>query len=234
MIPVIVQARLGSTRLPGKILMPINGKPMIRIMMERLEKSQLGTIPMIACPEADYDKINAAVEETNCVVYGFHGPENDVAARYRHVLTSGMCHVLQPKLFVRLCADSPLIDPKLLDEMLYLYMTNHAGRFMTNCSPRTFPAGQCIEIMATAPFVMQADRPANDGDVWTDYDREHVFPWWYRRQMFVNYECQEGDFSNKSMVVDTQEDYDRIKALVEGLEAEHWNYGWKDLMEAME
>lgn len=234
MIPVIIQARLGSTRLPGKVLLPIKGKPMIRMMVERIEMSRLGALPMIACPIDDYEKINDAVAGTNCVVYDFHGPENDVAARFRSVLTRGMCYVLQPKFFVRLCADSPLIDPRLLDEMLTIYMANHAGSFMTNCSPRTFPAGQCIEIMATAPFIRQGDSPAPDGDPWTEYDKEHVFPWWYRRQNFINYTCQDGDFSNKSMVVDTKEDYDRIRELVENLGSEHWNYGWKELMESMD
>lgn len=234
MIPVIIQARLGSTRLPGKILKPIKGKPLIRMMLERLEMSRIGILPMIACPATDYQKIHEAVANTNGIVYGYHGSEDDVAARFRWVLTTGMCYVLQPKLFVRLCADSPLIDPRLLDEMLSVYMANHAGSFMTNCSPRTFPAGQCIEIMATAPFIMQGDKSASDGDQWTAYDKEHVFPWWYRRQNFVNYQCQDGDFSDKSMVVDTQEDYERIRSLVENLGSEHWNYGWKELMESME
>lgn len=222
MIPVIIQARLGSTRLPGKILKPIKGRPMIRMMVERLESSRRGTIVMVAVPHHDYVPVFQALEDTNAIVYACGGDENDVVARYRSVLTSGMCHILQPKFFVRLCADSPLIDPVLLDWMIGQY----DGGLLTNANPRTFPAGQCIEIMSTQKFLNPPD-----GNPWTDSDREHVMPWWYRNSEFKNVTCPDGDYSHKSMVVDTQEDFDRVRNLVQSMGRPHWSYGWKELAE---
>ncbi len=106
----IVQARMGSTRLPGKVMMEVNGKPLVGYLIDRLEKCHNIDKLVFAIPERDLDsplgrfltfrRINIST-----------GPEDDVAKRFAIALKNYPCDV-----FVRVCADSPLISPFIVDE----------------------------------------------------------------------------------------------------------------------
>lgn len=219
MIVALVQARLNSTRLPRKVLWTIKEKPLIAYMHERLKRSLKLDRIIYVTPRHDRHEIQDAIPDAE--VWGVSCPENDVWQRLmtaRQVLIdSGNA----PTAIVRLCADSPLIDPDLVD-----YMVSHyEGKITTNTQPRTWPAGQCIEILPSAGL--------STFEAMSDEDKEHVTPWYYRNCNFVNVTCVRGDFSQHRMVVDTQEDFDRIKETIEKMDRPHWAYTWHDIVELM-
>jgi len=213
MIVAIIQARLGSTRLPGKVLMKINGKSLLGYLIERLDRCHGLDKIIVAIPGADLGKIPLAVDQF--CIWQDDDP-NDVHRRFVQCILNKM-----PDTVIRICADSPLLDPALVDWMI----EQHEGGITTNVKPRTFPAGQCIEIIDTDVFL--AGKPGLDSD------REHVMPFYYRTCPYKNVTNPLGDFSSHSMVVDTQEDFDRIKPAIEKMERPHWTYGWREIVEMM-
>lgn len=221
----IIQARLGSTRLPGKVLMKIEGKSLLAYLVERLQKStRLGKI-IVAVPKEDEEEFLKAARSDLRPYQGPHeivfvaGDELDVAARFAGALKAYPCDA-----FVRVCADSPLLDPILVDEAIRLFHMKQPD-IACNIHPRTFPMGQCVEVVNTATFLEERVH-------FSESDREHVTSFFYSHATdydIVNFEYHI-DRSGNSMVVDTQEDFDRMKALIEGLLKPHTEYGWQSLM----
>ncbi len=212
----IIQARLGSTRLPGKVLMEIEGKPLLQYLIERLKKCTRVDKIILAIPEndeagfADYGKLD---------VDGYLGDELDVASRFAGALKGYPCEA-----FVRVCADSPLLDPKLVDEAIRLYRDRRPD-ISCNIHPRTFPMGQCVEVIKTATFL--EERVHFSGS-----DKEHVTSFFYERATdyeIVNFEYIK-NVSKNSMVVDTQEDFDRVKRIIERCNRPVVEYGWQELL----
>ena len=215
-IHVIIQARLGSTRLPGKVLMEIEGKPLLQYLIERLKKCTKVDKIILAIPEddetgfADYGKLD---------VDGYLGAELDVADRFAGALKAYPCEA-----FVRVCADSPLLDPALVDEAIRLFKRQQPD-IACNIHPRTFPKGQCVEVIKTATFLEERVH-------FSEGDKEHVTSFFYARATdyeIVNFEYHI-DRSDSSMVVDTQEDFDRVKSIIGRLNGNHLDYGWQELL----
>lgn len=238
----LIQARLGSKRLPGKVLMEINGKPLLQYVVERVRLAVHYVV--VVCPYSDVREIGRAVD---CNVHAWEGDENDVWSRFRDAILK-----LEPRgtqEFIRICADSPLIDPAVIKYVMQSHKISHPSNtslvrglaFLTsNTRPRTWPAGQCVEICDIAGFMtfnkMGRGRKEEDkkGDEMTAYDREHVLPWYYRNCITANVTNPLGDYSRFNMVVDTQEDFDRINQLILNMDRPHWTYGWRELAGMMQ
>ena len=212
----IIQARLGSTRLPGKVLMEIEGKPLLQYLIERLKKCQFVDNIILAIPEndetgfAEYGKLD---------VDGYLGSELDVSDRFAGALREYPC-----ESFVRVCADSPLLDPALVNDAIRLYKHKRPD-IACNIHPRTFPMGQCVEVVNTATFLEERAH-------FSDSDKEHVTSYFYSHAPdfdIVNFSHHK-DVSDNSMVVDTQEDFDRVKNIIGRLNMPHENYGWQELL----
>jgi spore coat polysaccharide biosynthesis protein SpsF (cytidylyltransferase family) len=218
----IIQARLGSKRLPGKVLMEIQGKPLLRYLIERLR----GVYPVVACPLADAPRIMATVGNI-CRVVGVAGDENNVHERFKEVIN--MVDRGGDR-FVRICADSPLIDPEVIK-----YVASHDDHtVVTNTQPRSWPAGQCVECFYMLNFLKSPNyHRFGKQPPMTDEDREHVTPWYYRNNPFLNVTNPDGDFSHVNMCVDTQEDFDRTAAVISKMTRPHWEYGWRELVDMM-
>jgi len=233
-INAIIQARMNSKRLPGKVMKEIRGKPLIGYLMERVAMADVHEM-IVVMPEGDLaGSLGSYVEhfplrrsagshpENPFVVtsathgrwLAFGGPEEDVAERFRGALTKWPCDA-----FVRVCADSPLLDPKLIDEAIGLSRKEEPD-IACNTYPRTYPAGQCVEVVDTAQFLNAVDKM-------DAHDREHVTPYLYQRRV-SNFEYLR-NLSNMGMAVDTQQDFDRIKAMIEKLTRPHTGYGWQEL-----
>ena len=213
-INAIIQARLGSTRLPGKVLMEIEGKPLIGYLLERLKKCTRVDNIILAIPENDAGKFNGEL-----VSDVYTGNELDVAARFAGALKAYPCEA-----FVRVCADSPLLDPALVDEAIRLYKMKRPD-IACNIHPRTFPLGQCVEVIKTATFLEERVH-------FSQSDREHVTSFFYSHSN--DYDIQNFEYvknvSKNSMVVDTQEDFDRVKNIIERLNGPHIDFGWQELL----
>ena len=116
MVVAIIQARMGSSRLPGKVLMNIEGTSMIKFMYDRVKQSKLVDKIILATTinEIDNPIFNLCKKEN---ILCFRGSENDVLDRY---YKAALPH--KPDIIVRLTADCPLIDPKLIDKTINLFI----------------------------------------------------------------------------------------------------------------
>lgn len=235
-IAIIVQARLGSTRLPRKVLAEAGGKPLLSYVVERVRMSRCSPV-VVVCPEGEQREIAAAA--AGAFVYS--GPEHDVRERFVRYLqgTVGFQH------FVRICADSPWIDPKVIDYVVAAHrmawpentsLARGLAFVTSNTKPRSFPAGQCVEVADVAGFLTgnkigRVGRGEPVGDAMTDSDREHVFPWYYRNCPTANVVNPLGDYSHVNLCVDTAEDFERFSDVIGRLERPHWAYGWREIAE---
>jgi spore coat polysaccharide biosynthesis protein SpsF len=164
----ILQARTSSRRLPGKVLKPIVGRPMIGLQIERLRRSRRLTGLVVATSSDPSDDILAEVAASEGANV-YRGALDDVLTRFRGALRS----VGDPKSFLRLTADCPLADPDVVD----LCIDHHvAGDFeyTHNSLDWTFPKGLDVEVVERAAFERVAEAAHET------YQREHVTPYFYQ------------------------------------------------------
>ncbi len=163
-IIALVQARMGSTRLPGKVLRTIVGKPMIELLLARLSQSnELDEIVVAASEEKKNDKLQEVVESL-----GFRctrGNEKDVLNRFYE-----SAKFIGADVVVRITGDCPLIDPDLVDLCIQGYKSSKVDYF-SNIDPATYPDGLDIEVIS-----FESIKKANY-ETDSIYDREHVTPY---------------------------------------------------------
>lgn len=191
---IIIQARMGSKRLPGKVLMDIGGKPMLQHVIERCR--MIGPMVIIAVPD---EGASARLDEiaNQCGALTFFGSPMNVLKRYR----DAAIHFELDKV-MRITADCPLLDPKLCQEVMKIDRCEYAAIDW----PRTFPKGMGCEVF-WADALRGAHRLAT-----LSSDIEHVTPW-LQRANICKYLEQEIDQSHLNFSVDTQEDLNRVRAI---------------------
>ncbi len=222
-VAIIVQARMGASRLPGKPLKTVFRKPLLTYLLERLKRcKEAGQIVVATTISKKDDPIAALAKRENVVLV--RGSENDVLSRYLLAAEQVSCDVI-----VRITADCPLIDPKLLDAMLIAFKKTSGLDYLSNTLNRTYPRGMDIEI-----FTMDALKRAVKGAQSAE-EREHVTLHIYRNPdsfKIQNYQGEQ-DFSNYRWTVDTQEDLLLVRKLIQGLYQKNPEFGLKDLLELM-
>ena len=206
MVLAILQARMSSTRLPGKVLRPILGKPMLGRQIERLRRARgLGGLMVATSTDPGDDAIAAY-----CATIGadcWRGPLDDVRARFFGALAAAG----SPRSFVRLTADCPLADPALIDRCIESHTETGADYTYTS-KGWTFPKGLDVEIVETAAL----DRAARDSD--DAYDREHVTPYIYHHpERFKLNALTRDPPARWRWTVDTPEDFTFVTAVYEAL-----------------
>jgi spore coat polysaccharide biosynthesis protein SpsF len=218
-IGVIIQARMSSQRLPGKVLAKVNGKPLLQYLLERL--SHCSSIDKIVVATSD-DKSDDPIE-VFCHDYGalcFRGPLQNVAKRFYLALEK-----YNLDAFVRVCCDSPMLDQKLIDQGVKLL--NGEYDFVTNIMPRSYPLGQSIEVITTSTFEKvyeKMSRPAHF---------EHVTKYYYEQsdEFKIKNFSNDKDLSSYRLVVDTPEDLKRIEKIIARMTRPHTEYSIDDLIE---
>lgn len=187
----IVQARMTSTRLPGKAMMSLGGIPAIRHVLTRCK-----TIPgvgRVVCAVPDADISEPIVREALFMGVGvFKGSEHDVLGRYFYAARG-----IKANMVMRVTGDCPMIDPEICGRVLGL-MTSGVD-YASNVDPRGFPKGLDCEVF-TFPALERAHAEAD-----SSYDREHVTPWMRRNLHCVNLDG-DGD-SDLRLCLDDLEDY---------------------------
>ena len=159
----IVQARVGSIRLPGKVLKEINGKSLIEILFHRLAQSKkIDKIILATTKNIENDKLVNLVENLGYEV--FRGNETDVLDRYYHAAKKHRSETV-----VRITGDCPIIDPELVDEIISIYGQENAD-YVSNTNPPTYPDGLDTEV-----FSFEALKIAHE-QTKEPFDREHVTP----------------------------------------------------------
>ncbi|MBN1343223.1 MAG: glycosyltransferase family protein [Phycisphaerae bacterium] len=215
----IIQARMRSQRLPGKVLLPLAGRPLLQYTIDRVAQSRrVDRVVVCTSTEPDDDPIEIFCAERD--VACFRGDHENVARRYLDTLDH-----FGFDAFARICGDSPLIDPALIDRGLEM-LASGGYEVVTNNLKRTFPSGQTIEIVTAEAY------RRGFGRMHAPEHFEHVTRYFYEHPLdfrLTNFTADE-DCSALRTTVDTQEDYDRIAELVYRMDRPHWEYGWRQIV----
>jgi glutamate-1-semialdehyde 2,1-aminomutase len=213
----IVQARMGSTRFPNKVMQPITGKPMIELLLQRLSMAQgIDQIVLATSNHTSNQPLIAHVERLGYQVY--EGSENDVLDRYYQAAC-----IYQPDVVIRITGDCPLIDPIMVDAMINQFKQSNAD-YLTNTCPPTFPDGLDISI-----FTFEALQKAHS-QATKPYDREHVTPYIRECSLFTihNYSNNE-NFSEERWTVDEPEDLEVVSQVFEHFHP-RLDFTWLEVM----
>ena len=220
----IIQARMGSTRLPGKVLLPAAGKSLIRHMLDRVKRSS--TIDELwLATSSDSANVQLANEAEKAEVEVFRGSEDDVLSRYVAVAERTAADWI-----VRLTGDCPLHDPVIIDAVVS-YALDHATEFdyLCNSLRPTYPDGLDVEVF-TSKSLAQAATEAT-----STLQREHVTPFIHRYHdgpgpFRVGHFIGPADFSHLRWTVDEQADYKVVKEIFEVLYPINPLFSWMDVL----
>jgi spore coat polysaccharide biosynthesis protein SpsF len=195
-----------STRLPGKVLKTVLGKPLLEYQIERLQRVQSADELVIATTTNETD--NLIVELcTRLGVAFYRGSEEDVLARYYEAAQKSQADVV-----VRVTSDCPLIDPEIIDRIIEDYWQRQPTcDYVSNCLERTYPRGMDTEVFSFEALE-QAYLEAT-----AIPDREHVTPFIHRQPQHFQI-AQVLHWENQShyrWTVDTPEDFDLVKKILE-------------------
>jgi len=199
----IVAARCSSRRLPGKVLRPVLGRPMLAHTLERLRSvGRLDAIMIATSVERSDDAISAFAEA--CGVPCWRGALDDVLGRFRDAAAA-----CQADAVARISGDSPLIDPAIVTAAAQLYLEGSAD-IISNVFPRSFPKGQSVEVLSRGALERLAAE-ATEAE-----DREHVTRQAYRhpdRFVIRNFSAARPR-PELQLSVDTAADFERVAALM--------------------
>ncbi len=220
MIGAIIQARMGSTRLPGKVMMEAAGKPLLSHLLARVGCCQRVDRIIVATTTNERDDvIEDLCSSLNVTVY--RGSENDVLDRYYKI---AQAHGIS--CVVRVTSDCPLIDPELIDEQLSYFADKlYQYDLITNRHPLTYADGLDFDLI---PFeaLSSAWRKAT-----ASHQREHVVPYFWETGMRVyNFEDPRQLFLTHRWTLDYVEDYQLIKSIYSALYREGHRFTTDDVL----
>lgn len=206
MILGILQTRVSSSRLPGKVLKPILGRPMLQLQIERLQAAQgIGRLVVATSNQAEDAPLAALSRHVG--IECFRGSLNDVLDRFYQCAAQH-----RPDIVVRLTGDCPLIDPKVIDVGIE-YFRSYDYDYVSNSLTRTYPDGLDVEIFRFTALE-QAWREAN-----LPSEREHVTPYIYKNpdKFMVGQFTHATDCSSFRWTVDEPADFDFVRSVYEAL-----------------
>jgi glutamate-1-semialdehyde 2,1-aminomutase/spore coat polysaccharide biosynthesis protein SpsF len=203
---VIVQARVGSSRLPGKVLADLSGRPVLQHVLTRC--ARIPGIDAVTCAVPD-EQASEALETIarDCSASYFRGSERDVLGRYL-----GAARATDADIVMRVTSDCPLIDPQVCGRVLALRESASVD-YVSNVAPRSFPQGLDCEVFTRAALELAA---ANASDT---YDREHVTPWLRRAPRITRANLESGDpaLADHRWTLDYDEDLAFFRAVFAAL-----------------
>lgn len=225
-IVAVIQARMNASRLPGKVLKDIAGKPMLEWVVSRVKQSQKVNEIVVATTT---DPSDDAIEEF-CKTIGaacFRGSAFDVLDRYYQA-----ARIHKADVIVRITADCPLLDPVLIDDVIEELQTKSLD-FAANRLPppwkRTYPLGLDVEVCRMKAFEKawkEAEKP---------FEREHVMPYFYDQEGRFKISVINTDkaYPDQRWTVDTPEDLEVMRKAY-GHFKDIKKFGWKDVLQFFE
>jgi len=203
-VAAFIQARMGSSRFPGKVLAPFHGRPIIQHVLDGVRSvSGIEPIVVLTSDQPLDDPLVDYIQSSGHAA--FRGSLHNVFSRFQ------LCAKEFPADWIlRICADSPLLSPKVIREVASFAETTDSDLVTTRFAPQ-FPKGQNVE-MIRASVLREVDVTKL-----TDHDREHVTPWFYRNPdlfQIAHAKHVEIDLPGKSYTVDTPQDLKRLEDLV--------------------
>lgn len=221
----IVQARMTSTRLPGKVLLPILGQPLLALQIERMRRARLVDLIVIATTTNASDEPIVDLCKQHALPC-FRGSEADVLSRYAQAAS-----VYEADAIMRITSDCPLMEPALMDQAVAKF-TQAQGRvdYMSNMLKPSFPCGLAVEV-----FSSKALRQAHACAV-QPAEREHVTPYIYRHPeqfQLQNFSC-DVDLSHHRWTVDTPEDFELVSKIFSALYPDNPQFNMQDVLNLLE
>jgi spore coat polysaccharide biosynthesis protein SpsF len=219
----VVHARFTSERLPGKVLRPLCGRPLISHLLDGLSRCRtLDGIVLATSIEPSDDAIARFATDSgaDCV----RGPLVDVAARILQAAASRDADAV-----VRLSGDSPLLDPALVDHAVDIFRQDPPD-LVTNVWPRSYPKGQSVEVIACAALTRVV------ADMTTAHEREHVTPRFYAHpeQYTIRSFATPRPRPDVQLSVDNEADLKCCEAILTALARPHWDAGWEACVAAFD
>ena len=206
---VILQARMGSTRLKGKILKRINNKSILEILILRLKRSKKVSNIVVATTKQKQDDKIVDFCKNNNIDY-FRGPEKNVLKRY--YLTSKKFKI---KNIVRITSDCPLVDPGLIDNFISKFQRKKNLQYLSNVNPPTFPNGFDIEVFTFKILKYFYNKKLSS------YEKEHVTVK-MKKSKFKKFNVLNNvDLSKFRVTIDDKKDYFFFKNLFR-----HFDYNY--------
>ncbi|HEX7954928.1 MAG TPA: glycosyltransferase family protein [Burkholderiales bacterium] len=212
-VVAIIQARMGSTRLPGKVLRVLGHATVLAHVVRRVQSAAgIDEIIVATTPSPNDDAIVKEAERLGASVY--RGSEDDVLSRYYHAARLAHADVV-----VRVTSDCPLLDPDVLSGMIDKFIVAQTGDrrvdYLSNTLTRTYPRGLDVEVFSFAALA-RAYREAGD-----PAEREHVTPYLYRHpEKFMVEQCiGDVDRSHLRWTLDTEEDWHFLRQVFDHLDS---------------
>ncbi|MDB6081698.1 MAG: spsF [Chlamydiia bacterium] len=221
-VEIFVQARMGSTRLPGKVLVKAAGKTLLEHLCERLQRvKEADSFSILTTTNAKDDVLEEFCKKNDLSCY--RGPEDDVLTRFYQVAEKR-----RPDAIVRITADCPLIDPQIIDQVILEYK-NGSYDYVSNSLERTYPRGMDVEIFSYKTLQDTSTMAQSDEE------REHVTLYMYRHpELFSLYNVSQKENSSQyRLTVDTTEDFQLIKLLLERLYPEKPNFSLQNIVDTL-
>jgi len=224
-VVAIIQARMGSTRLPGKVMKEILGKPVILWDLDRVSYSKLIDEIVVAIPyEKENDVIVDTIKEYNDKIIITRGSEDDVLDRYYQAAVKTNADVA-----VRITSDCPLIDPVVIDSVIEHFLDDDCD-YCSNSLIRPSPRGLDTEV-----FSFKALEEAWN-EAKKDYEREHVTPYIidHPDKFKLLNAANDIDLSHLRWTLDTKEDFEFIKAVYKRIYPKKQLFLMDDVLELMD
>lgn len=227
-IVVIIQARMTSSRLPGKVLMPVMGKSLLVRMIERVKRTAYQITIVVATSTDESDDVIEQEALQNNIQY-YRGSLNNLMERHYQA-----AKLYDADLVIKIPSDCPLIDPRIIDETIDVYYKNGGTLdYVSNLHPATYPDGNDVEIM-TMDCLGKARRMARQ-----PWELEHTTPviWEHPEHFRIgNSIWKTGlDLSmSHRFTIDYKEDYDFIVKVFEALYPSKPNFSCNDILKLLE
>lgn len=211
----IIQARMGSRRLPGKVLLPVAGKPVLYYQVQQIRAAQsVDNLIIATSTNPTDDPIAAFCKEYDLDVS--RGSEENVLERFY-----GAARQIGADLILRMTGDCPLIDPQAIDSAVKVYRTNLCDYLYLGL---TFAEGICCDLF-TFGMLEAAFQEASLAD-----EKEHITPFFHKRPQRFRIKALENsvDDSHYRIVVDEPQDFDAVKMIIQELWTEgtdHLEFG---------
>jgi len=220
MLLAILQARTSSTRLPGKVLKPILGHPMLSLQIERIQRSKRIDKLIVATSNdhSDNDIVGLCI---NIQIPCFRGSLDDVLDRFYQTAMQ-----YKPEYVVRLTGDCPLMDPEIIDKVINFYFEGDFDYATNSMAPYTFPDGLDVEVYSFTVLEKawhEALLPSH---------REHVTPFIRQHpEMFkVGHYKNEVDLSHLRWAVDEPEDFELVSQIYKELYPQNPTFITEDIL----
>ena len=217
---ITIEARMRSTRLPGKVLLPLLGRPLLERMIERLRRARRADVIVVATTTNPADDPIVALADSIGVA-SYRGSELDVLARVLEAARS-----VGADLIVETTADCPLIDPGVVDQLIQTFGANQVD-YCANVLRPTYPRGLDVQVFPTRVLAEVANLTTDPAD------REHVSLYIYEhpdRYRLLNVASGlPDDLADLRLTVDTPEDFELVTRVYEALYPGKPDFGLADL-----